>query len=177
MKPLDDSWKTIGPRFIGMRNRFPNSAGRRSGHTLLEMVVVLAILALMWGMAAPRYFNATSRYCAEAAARRIAADLALARAQAMQTSGNVVVSFNTTSNTYTLAGVTSLDRQSSNYTVNLAGTPYQASFVSIPFTSNQVTFSAYGSADQTGTIGVTAGGIQWNVMLEATAGKVTVAAQ
>jgi prepilin-type N-terminal cleavage/methylation domain-containing protein len=160
-----------------MRNSFRYSFARRSGHTLLEMVVVLAILALMWGMASPRYFAATARYRAEAAARRIAADLNLARAQAIQSSANVVVSFNTAANTYTLNGVQSLDRQSNNYTVNLAIDPYQASLVTVPFASSQVTFSAYGSADQSGTLSVTSGGIQWNVTLEATAGKVTVAAQ
>ena len=93
---------------------------------------------------------------------------------AMQTSSNVAVTFDTTNNKYTLAGIQSLDRLSSNCTVNLAIDPYQATLTTVPFVSNKVTFSTYGSADQGGTITVTSGGFSWTVTLEATSGKVTV---
>lgn len=144
------------------------------GYTLLEVIMVLMIMVLMWGMAAPRYTAAICRYRAESAARRLAADFALARSQAVQTSGNVVVTFNTTSNTYTINGITSFDRTSANYTVNLAAEPYRATLVTVPFTSSQVTFSTYGSADQSGTVTIQVNDVQWTVTLEATAGKVTV---
>jgi Tfp pilus assembly protein FimT len=138
------------------------------------LVIVLAVMALLWGIAAPRYAGAMFRYRAEASARRIAADLTMARAHAMQTSSSVAVTFDTTNNKYTLAGIQSLDRLSSNCTVNLAIDPYQATLTTVPFASNKVTFSTYGSADQGGTITVTSGGFAWTVTLEATSGKVTV---
>ena len=157
-----------------MRNRNRTSPRGPRGHTLIELVVVLVVMALLWGIAAPRYASAMFRYRAEAAARRIAADLAMARAYAMQTSSSIPVTFDTTNNKYTLTGIQSLDRLSSNCTVNLAVDPYQATLTTVPFTSNRVTFNTYGSADQSGTITVTSGGYSWTVTLEATSGKVTV---
>ena len=147
----------------------------RHGYTLVEIVVVLAILAIFWAMAAPRYAAAMSRYRAEAAARRIAADLSMARQQAIQTSSSVTVTFNQLTNSYTIPGITSLDRTSNNYTVNLANDPYQVTLTSVPFLLGQVTFNTYGSADQSGTITVqSASGFQWTITLEATFGKVSV---
>jgi prepilin-type N-terminal cleavage/methylation domain-containing protein len=149
-------------------------AGLRAGYTIIEIVVVLAILALLWGIGAPRYAAAMSRYRAEAAARRIAADLVMARQQAIQTSSNVTITFNQTAGTYSIPGITSVDRTSNTYSVNLAADPYQVT-LSVPFTAGQVTFNTYGSADQSGTITVqSASGFQWTITLEASFGKVTV---
>jgi Tfp pilus assembly protein FimT len=136
--------------------------------------MILVVLAIMWGIAAPRYANSMSRYRAEAAARRIASDFALARAQAKQTSTNVIVVFDTVANGYSMNGVQSLDHKSNVYSVNLTNDPYQATLVTVPFVSNQVTFNAYGGADQSGTVVVQAGGYQRTVVLEATSGKATV---
>src|SRR5947209_10986433 len=74
-------------------NRGQFQIRRCRAYSLVELVLVLVTLAIMWGIAAPRYANSMSRYRAEAAARRIASDFALARAQAKQTSTNVVVVF------------------------------------------------------------------------------------
>jgi prepilin-type N-terminal cleavage/methylation domain-containing protein len=158
-----------------MRNYQTTSRLYRPAYTLVEIVVVLAIMAILWAIAAPRYAAAMSRYRAEAAARRIAADLAMARQQAIQTSSSVTVSFDQINNAYTIPGITSLDRKSSNYTVNLAADPYQVTLGTVPFLLGQVTFNAYGSADQSGTITVqSASGFQWTITLEATFGKVSV---
>lgn len=65
----------------------------RSGFTLVELAVVLAIVGLVAGIAAPRYASAAARYRLKAAAHRIAADLALARIVARASSTNVGVQF------------------------------------------------------------------------------------
>ena len=94
--------------------------------------------------------------------------------QAKQTSTNVIVVFDTIGNSYSMNGVLSLDHKSNVYSVNLTNDPYQATLVTVPFVSNQVTFNAYGGADQNGTVVVQAGGYQRTVVLEATSGKATV---
>jgi len=158
-----------------MRNYQTTTRHHHYGYTLIEVIVVLAILAILWGIAAPRYAAAMSRYRAEAAARRIAADLAMARQQAIQTSSSVTVTFSQLTNSYTIPGITSLDRTSNNYTVNLSNDPYQVTLTNVPFLLGTVTFNAYGSADQSGTITVqSAAGFQWTITLEASMGKVSV---
>ncbi len=56
------------------------------GFTLVELIVVLGIMAIVSMVALPRYTGAMARYRADAAARRIAADLTLAQAEARQAS-------------------------------------------------------------------------------------------
>jgi Tfp pilus assembly protein FimT len=141
---------------------------------MVEMVVVLALLVVLWGIAAPRYGNSMSRYRAEAAARRIAADLGMARAQAKRTSTSVVVYFSTSLNGYGMAGVQSLDHTSANYAVSIAAEPYDSSFVTIPFAKTQVTFDQYGAADQSGQIVVQSGTYQRTISLDATTGRAVV---
>ena len=62
-------------------------------------------------MALPRYGRSVGRYRAECAARRIASDLALAKATAKATSSDRSVTFNTVADSYTLAQVRHLDRE------------------------------------------------------------------
>ena len=150
-----------------------NRSGRRA-YTIIEVIFVLLILAILWGIAAPRYAYSMSRYRAEAAARRLGADLALARSTAQQTSASVVVTFDTTNNAYSMSGVQSMSKTSTTYSVSFASSPYQSSFVTVPFTNNQLTFNQYGAADQSGQIVVQSGGVQHTVTVEATTGKAVV---
>src|SRR5665213_3774565 len=155
--------------------RAPRSFYPRRGYTLVELIIVLAILVALWGIAAPRYSNSICLHRSEEAARRIAADLNLARSQAQMTSKSQTIAFDTTHNTYTMTGVTGLDNKSANYTVNLAADPYDCTLVSVNFNSAaKVTFDQFGSADNSGQIIVQCGGIQTTVTLESSAGKATV---
>ena len=144
------------------------------GYTLIEIVVVLAIVVVLWAVAAPRYGNSLCRYRAEQAARRIAADLLLARSQAKMTSKTRTLTFNTSGGTYSM-DVQGLAASSTQYSVNIAGDPYYASFASVSFNNTSaVTFDQYGSCDNSGTIVVQCGGVQNTITVESTAGKVTV---
>src|SRR5918993_3806654 len=84
--------------------------GRRAaGFSLFELLFVISIIAIVAATAMPKYGRSVARYRAECAARRVAADLALAKASARAASDERVVTFNTVAGTYTLGSVRHLD--------------------------------------------------------------------
>ncbi|HET6249157.1 MAG TPA: GspH/FimT family pseudopilin [Tepidisphaeraceae bacterium] len=146
-----------------------------SAFTLMELVIVMMILTIAAMIGLPRFSTAICRYKAELAARQILADLNLARATAKSTSASQTVAFNVAASSYTMAGIQSLDDHSPNYQLSLAAHPYDSTLISVNFNgTSQVTFDAYGSADNGGKITLACGGIQTTVTLEATNGKATV---
>jgi Tfp pilus assembly protein FimT len=149
----------------------------RSGVTLLDLVIVIAILAVLGAIAMPRYSLAVARYRVAAAGQRIAADLALAQTVGKTTSAGQAVSFSVASNNYQLTGYTNPlgGTSSGSYTVNLSATPYNATLVSASFNSTtQVTFNRFGTPDNGGSIVVSVGGYQKTITVDGNTGKVTV---
>ena len=145
------------------------------GFSLVELTFVMMVIGIMTALALPRYSNALARYRADATARRIVADLNLARAQARSTSTTQPVVFDLINNNYQLPGVTTLDRRSTNYQVNLAGAPYYSTLSSVDFaTTTQVTFSIFGEADNSGTIVITAGEATKTITFDATNSSATI---
>lgn len=143
--------------------------------TLTELVIVVTITAILSAVAIPHFATANARYKADLAARQILADLNMARAQAKSTSTTQSLVFNVPAGSYSLTSVASLDGRSPNYTLNLAADPYDCTLVSANFNGNQqVTFDAYGSADNGGQVTIQCGTIQTTVTLEQTSGKATV---
>jgi Tfp pilus assembly protein FimT len=142
--------------------------------------MVLVTMALVVAIAAPRYASSVARYRAEAAARRVAADLSLAQTQAKAGSKPQTVTFNTGNATYTAAGLTGPDNRPGGYTVDLSASPYRAVITSANFGGQaQVTFDAYGGVVTnnlftTGSVVVTAGSMQKTVSVDAGTGKITV---
>ena len=149
----------------------------RRAFSLMELVVVLAIIAIAAAIAAPRYANAIARYRAETAARRVAADLAYARALAQQTSSNQTVAFDPATDVYTLAGVDDPDRPGQPYPVALAGRPYHADLAAASFGgAKSVTFDGFGTPSVGGTVTVRVGDYVYTLTVEAETGTVTEAA-
>ena len=62
----------------------------------------MAIIVIVAAIATPRYANALTRYRAEAAARRVAADFQLARRTAKSTSSSRTVQFDAVNHSYVL---------------------------------------------------------------------------
>jgi prepilin-type N-terminal cleavage/methylation domain-containing protein len=152
-----------------------NPRGDHRAFSLLELVIVLAILALLASMAAARFAAASTHYRLDAAARRVAADFALARSWARTTSRSQPVVFQAASGKYQLPNVRPLDTASGTYFVYLKDAPYKLDSVKVDFAGQTtVTFDAYGYPDRGGTVTLEAGVALMKVVLDKTSGKATV---
>lgn len=148
----------------------------RSGFTLVELVMVLAIAAVVAAMAAPRWGRSMARWQVDAAARRLAADLAWAQSRARVTSSRQTVNFNVTSGQYQLVGVPDPDHPANTYTVSLGQAPYRCAIVSAApaDTNGNVTFDGYGTPSAGGTIVLQCGDFQRVVQVNAAAGIIVL---
>ncbi len=129
--------------------------GQRLGFTLIELTIVLLVMGILAAIAVPRYLQTISRFRVEAAAKRVASDLNLARQNAMSTGGmsdSEWIEFTVNEEKYKLFGDFDLDRPSEEYEVKLSKTPYPARLFSAEFTnelgyvSSCIKFDMYGSA-------------------------------
>jgi Tfp pilus assembly protein FimT len=132
-------------------------------------------MAVLAALAIPRYANATANYRADAAARRIAADLSLVRSQARLTSKPLTVVFTKSSNSYQIDGMPDLLHRSNTYSVQISAHPYYATFVNIVFSgSTQVTFDQYGVPNTGGTVTINVGDVRKSIMLDGTTGRASI---
>lgn len=152
-----------------------NAARRGRAFSLLELLLVVAIMATFAAIAAPRYGLALARHRADLAARRVSADLYHAQSYAKTTSAACAVTFVAVTETYQLLNVPSLDGRPGHYTVVLSAHPYQANIVSADFDGgSQVVFDGWGSPDHGGTIVVAVGTEQRTITLDGGTGQVSI---
>jgi prepilin-type N-terminal cleavage/methylation domain-containing protein len=151
-------------------------AGRRAAFSLLELVMVVAILAVAAAIAAPRYAQATARYRSRVAARRIAEDLGLASRSARTAGAARTVTFSCPGSAYTIAGLPDFRNPSADYRMDLSAEPYDAVISSVGFAAGgpAVVFDGYGTANSDGTVTVQVGGATCTVTFSAVTGKATV---
>ena len=151
------------------------TARHRRGLSLFELGMTLAIMGVIAAIAMPRYAGAISRYRVDLAARRIAADLAMAQNRARVTGSTRTVTFTPKTATYVLASVADFKTVGSDYTVKLSESPYQAAINSVDLGSDGViVFNGYGYPDSGGSIVVSSGSNQKTVAVNATTGGVTI---
>jgi prepilin-type N-terminal cleavage/methylation domain-containing protein len=151
----------------------PFSFSARRAFTYVELIMTLALLAVLVAMAAPRFAEATARYQAESAARRIAADLALARSEARLAGSSRAVIFDNLQ--YRMPGVASLDRKPGDYRVNLEATPYRVHALTAQLGGDAtVIFDPYGVPDSAGTITVRVGRWTRTISIDAQTARVGV---
>ncbi|MGD8453716.1 MAG: prepilin-type N-terminal cleavage/methylation domain-containing protein [Phycisphaerae bacterium] len=128
------------------------------GFTLVELVFVLAILAIVAAIAVPRFANAATRQRVEVAAARVLHDLELAQRHARLTSAAVTVTFTAATDSYALNELDDLDHPGQVYTVKLGESPYEVSLHNVTFGgSTTLTFDGYGVPSSDGTLMLGAG--------------------
>ncbi len=162
----------VGPRRQASCRRTPSRVS--PAFNLVELVVTVGIIAILSAIAIGRYGDFAVRYRGEAAARRVAADLRLARSRAMTSSTNQSVIFDVEANRYSLPGVADLNRPSEAYTTDLSQEPYAAKLVSAAFgESPQVSFNGFGLPDSGGAVTVRAGSVEKTVTVDGQTGEVS----
>jgi len=142
--------------------------------SLLELVIVVAIVGVVTAMAMPRYAGAMTNYRVETAARRIVTDLARARNESRQRSISVSVTFDKAKHTCEIRTKGGAAQPEDELTY-LANDPYRVKISSAKFGGDAVViFDGYGQPDSSGSINVTAGSVTKTVVLDQNTGKATV---
>lgn len=145
-----------------------------AGNTMLELLCALGIIAAMAAAGTPKFARSIAARRADSAARRIAADIEWLRATARLTSTSQSMTFNTSTNTYSLTGFASPDVPGAAYSVNLATSTYKSSIASVNFGgSTTLSFNGYGVPTIGGTVSVKSGKTTRTVTVDAAAGVVT----
>lgn len=147
----------------------------RSGFTLVELVMVLAVFSLVAGLAMPRYASAGVRYRVKAAAHRIASDIALARNTARTRSTSMAIVFKPgVPGYYEIAGVRHLDRNEV-YRNILSEEPYRVRLIEADFGGvTELTFNGHGIGTD-GKVQVGAQGWVASLQVDGITGTVEIA--
>jgi prepilin-type N-terminal cleavage/methylation domain-containing protein len=150
--------------------------GGRAAFSFLELLCVLMILSMIAVIAVPRYGNAIVQNRANAAARRITMDLALAQKQAKLRGTSQTVAFDATLDKYYMAKIEDPDHTALAYQVFLGDEPYNTAIVSADFNGDaNLTFDAFGLPDNGGAIIIQIGNCRKRLTVADQTARVTIA--
>jgi len=147
---------------------------RGAGFSLLELVIVVAIIGILSGIAVPRYVNALNRYRVRALAQRIVADLNMVASESRAVSESRWVWF-VPDQWYMAFDLPDPDAGTSYYLVQTTLEPYKANIAKADFEGyTHLTFDGYGKPNRGGSIVVTAGDATRTIVLDKATGKASV---
>lgn len=148
---------------------------RGRAFSLLELVIVLAIMAVVSTMGILRYANSLSRYRVQSACARLIADLGTARAQARTTSSSRTVRFVTASGTYEVYTSAQMVAAKPGTVVDLADNPYRASMRLVGLVGDSISFDGRGEGNAGCIVVLTSGPAEAAVVIEPGFGRAYVA--
>ncbi len=141
--------------------------------SLVELVLVIAIIGVVSAVVVPRFVNSINRRSVEGAARRLAADLKLARRQAMATSASQT--FHADGTGYSLIGMHHLDHPDRAYRVELGRDCDGTAWVSVDIGGNpDLIFDMYGVPNSAATFVIRAGGCSRTITVDQSTGRVEI---
>ena len=145
------------------------------GFSLLELLLVLAIISTLTAMAIPRYQGSLARYRADLAAHRIVADLTQTQSGAKTASASRTVTFSVAGSTYDIPELSPLDGNSGSYSVALSERPYEVGLISANFGGDaQIVFDGWGLPDSGGTVTLAIGTEQRTVVVDSETGRASI---
>ncbi len=144
--------------------------------SLVELLLVVAIISIFSVMAIPRFANSLTLHRVDQAARRIAADLELARRHATITSRTVTFRIRETGDSgYELINIKHPDRPASPYVVSFEQDCFGAELVTHDLNSDlDLVFDIYGFPDSAAQILICIGDHQRRLDVDALTGDVSV---
>lgn len=145
------------------------------GYTLAEVVVVLAVIAIVSTIAIPRFSRTLTTTRLRSAAERLVLDFDQARRQAKANGANVTITFAVAQSRYTVSNLTHLDFAGGSYLVELSQQPYGVKTTQAEFGGDaSVTFNGYGIPDSDGGIRLRAGADTLDLALDPATGLLAI---
>ena len=161
-----------------MRTRYflsIRSTGRHGGFSLLELLLVLAIIGIATAIAVPRYMSSIQNYRLNASARRIVTDLAFARSQAKATSSSRTFQVNVVDDAYLINEETKIDKAADIYRVDLKLAPYHTSIKSVDLGGDaQLVFNGFGDPDSNGAIIINTQQGKKAILIDSVTGEISI---
>lgn len=141
----------------------------RGAFSLVELLIVLAIIATASAVAVPRMIESEARWRLTGAARRIAADIAEARSYAIASSAGVTVECSRDGYTVTSS------RDGLIRAVDLSTRPYNAGIVEAAFGDvGELAFDGFGAASSDGIVTIVADGLLCRIVVSGASGTVKI---
>ena len=162
-----------------MRPVAPSRSGRRSfpAYTLIDLVITVAIVAIMAAIALPRYGRSATRYRADMAARRIRSDLELLRVRARAQGTDESGYFHVDGDYVQYWSDPDLDNAGKEYCVYLNQEPYRADIVEVNFDDGleiRARYGNYGHPHWGGYVIIRVGDEKRKIVVDPDTGEATI---